>query len=334
MRHAPSPQWHRVWRSAERQLPRSGISCCAPASRIGGVSDSSNAPTPILRAFDAREPMISVIAVTLQESPTEAIQESLSMFAASSRRVAEQHNRRTSATMSTIIGSNRPKEPLLCLPAPRIEDWRRGFVHEETVSCRQIRAHTVSDRLQMEAGSACPVTQCRSIQPDALAGVDLGLPVERQVIAELRDDDLSDQRLGRQAAGHHVLGCMRLRHSFRTATAGVFRTTRHKHAQLRWDHVQPLAHILADPRHLAAAARAQRALRLDNPFHPWQMSRQLTAIAIGRTSRIVGFALDDRRGLLLGGIEHALGDLHVLQRQMVLIWPYLLGFRSERLPTH
>ena len=56
------------------------------------------------------------------------------MFAASSRRVAEQHNRRTSATMSTIIGSNRPKEPLLCLPAPRIEDRRRGFVHEETVS--------------------------------------------------------------------------------------------------------------------------------------------------------------------------------------------------------
>src|SRR5260370_42399075 len=96
------------------------------------------------------------------------------MLAASSRRVAEQQNRRPSRTMSTIIGSNRPKEPLLCLPAPRIEDRRRGFVHEETVSCRQIRAHTVSDRLQMEAGSACPVTQCRPIQPDALAGGALG----------------------------------------------------------------------------------------------------------------------------------------------------------------
>src|SRR6476619_8257276 len=123
-----------------------------------------------LRAFDAREPIISVIAVTLQESPTKAIQESLSMFAASSRRVAEQHNRRTSATMPTIIGSNRPKEPFLCLPAPRIEDRRRGFIHEETIRCRQMRTHALGDRFQMEAGSACPITQCRAIQLNALAG--------------------------------------------------------------------------------------------------------------------------------------------------------------------
>ncbi|CAN7143712.1 hypothetical protein LJR234_000080 [Mesorhizobium amorphae] len=44
---------------------------------------------------------------------------------------------------------------------------------------------------------------------DALAGVDLGLPVERQMITELGDDDLGDQRLGRQEAGHDMLGRMR-----------------------------------------------------------------------------------------------------------------------------
>src|SRR5260370_42638912 len=93
------------------------------------------------------------------------------MLAASSRRVAEQQNRRPSRTMSTIIGSNRPKKPLLCLPAPRVEDRRRGFVHDETVSSRQIRPHTVSDAPQMEAGSACPDTHYRPNQPDALAGV-------------------------------------------------------------------------------------------------------------------------------------------------------------------
>src|SRR5271168_248216 len=197
-----------------------------------------------------------------------------------------------------------------------------------------MRAHVVGNRFQMEAGPACPITQCRAIQVNALAGVDLGLPVERQVIAELRYDDLSDQRLGWQATGHHMFGCMRLRYGLRTAAAGVFRTTRHQHAQLRRDHVQPLAHVLTDLRHLAAAAWAQRALRLDNPFHPWQMRRKLTAIAVGRTSRTVGFAFDDRRRFLLGGIEHALGDLHVFQRQMILIRPQLLGFRSELLPAH
>src|SRR5882762_285081 len=152
-----------------------------------------------LRSFDTRQPTITLIAVALQESPAEALQESFGMFAASPRRVAEQHDGRTSADMSAIIGSNRPKEPFLCLPAPRIEDRRRGFIHEETIRCRQMRTHALGDRFQMEAGSACPITQCRAIQMNALAGVNLGLPVERQVIAELRDDDLSDQRLGRQA---------------------------------------------------------------------------------------------------------------------------------------
>jgi hypothetical protein len=32
------------------------------------------------------------------------------------------------------------------------------------------------------------------------------------MVAELRDDDLGDQRLGRQPARHDVLGRMRLRH--------------------------------------------------------------------------------------------------------------------------
>src|SRR5271167_4222953 len=96
-----------------------------------------------LRSFDTRQPIITLIAVALQESPAEALQESFGMFAASPRRVAEQHDRRTSAAISAIIGSNRPKEPLLCLPAPRIEDRRSSFVHEETIRCRQMRAHVV-----------------------------------------------------------------------------------------------------------------------------------------------------------------------------------------------
>ena len=45
-------------------------------------------------------------------------------------------------------------------------------------------------------------------------------------------------------------------------------------------------------------------------------------------------ALDDRRRFLLGSIEHALGDLHVFQRQMILIRPQLLGFRAELLAPH
>jgi hypothetical protein len=42
---------------------------------------------------------------------------------------------------------------------------------------------------------------------------------------------------------------MRLHDRARAAAASVFRAARDQHPQLRWDHIQPLAHILADPRH-------------------------------------------------------------------------------------
>jgi hypothetical protein len=58
----------------------------------------------------------------------------------------------------------------------------------------------------VEADTTGPVAQCRPIELDALASIDIGLPVERQMITELGDDDLRDQRPGRQPAGHHMLG--------------------------------------------------------------------------------------------------------------------------------
>src|SRR5260370_4744429 len=42
-----------------------------------------------LRSFDTRQPIITLIAIALQESPAEALQESFGMFAASPRRVTE-----------------------------------------------------------------------------------------------------------------------------------------------------------------------------------------------------------------------------------------------------
>ena len=53
----------------------------------------------------------------------------------------------------------------------------------------------IGDRLKMKAGAARPGAERRAIQ-DALAGIDFGLPIEGQMISELRDDDLGDQRLG------------------------------------------------------------------------------------------------------------------------------------------
>ena len=192
-------------------------------------------------------------------------------------------------------------------------------------------AHMRRDRLKMEAGAAGPVAEGRPIEPDPLPGIDVRLPIERQMVAEFGDDDLGDQRLGRQAAGHDVLGRMRLRDRRRAAPAGVFRPPGDEHAQLRRDQVEPLRDVLADLGHLAAAAGAKGAVRLDDPLHPRQMGGQLATIAVAGRSAAGRFALDGGFGLFLRGIENALGDLDILQRQVALVGAQLLGFGAELL---
>ena len=151
------------------------------------------------------------------------------MFAAPSGRIAEQHDWRTSATKSAIIAGDRPEEALPGPTTPRIEHRRCSFIHEQAIRRSQMSPHAIGDGLEVEAGTARPVAQCRPIELDALASIDLGLAVERQMITEFRDDDLRDQCLGRQPAGHHMLGRRRLHHGGRAATAGVFRAPRDQH---------------------------------------------------------------------------------------------------------
>jgi hypothetical protein len=60
------------------------------------------------------------------------------------------------------------------------------------------------------------------------------------MIAKFGDNDLSDHGLRRQAAGHDMLGRMRLCDRRRAAPAGVFRPPGDEHAQLSRDQVEPL----------------------------------------------------------------------------------------------
>src|SRR3546814_17086129 len=71
----------------------------------------------------------------------------------------------------------------------------------------------------MKAGPARPVAQSSPGKPDSLPGIDVGRAVKGQMVAELRDDDLGDQRLRRQPAGHDVFGRLRLRERARAAAA-------------------------------------------------------------------------------------------------------------------
>ena len=161
----------------------------------------------------------------------------------------------------------------------------------------------IGNRLEVEAGASGPITQRDAIQRNPLSGVDLGLPIKRQMIAKLRDDHLGDQRLGRQPARHDMLGSMRLRHGARAATARIFRATGHQHLELRRDHIETLGDVFADHRHRTASARTHRADRFNQPLHGRQVSGQLAAVANARTIRASRLSADDRLGFFLRGME-------------------------------
>ncbi len=155
------------------------------------------------------EPVVAVIGVALQVSPAAAVEESLGVEALAARGVAEDDDRGRLPAMGAVVGGHGPEEALLCLLSPRIEDRQRRLVHEQARRARQMDAHPLDDRLEVEAGAADPVAQGGSVEVDALAAEYLGLPVQGKMVGELGDDDLRDQRLGRQATGHDMLGRVR-----------------------------------------------------------------------------------------------------------------------------
>ena len=106
--------------------------------------------------------------------------------------------------------------------------------------------HVVRYGLEMEAGAAGPVAQCRPIKPDPLPRIDLGLTVKRRMVAELGDDHVRNRRFGWQSTRHDVLRRVGLHDRARAAATDVFRAARDQHAPLRRDHVEAFADVLAD----------------------------------------------------------------------------------------
>ena len=133
-------------------------------------------------------------------------------------------------------------------------------------------------RAQVPGGMADPVGQRRAIEIDALAGVDLGLPVERQMVGIFGHQNLGDGGLGRQAALDQPRRRRGLHDTVLAGPAGVFGPPGDEHPELRRHDVQPLAHVLADPVQLALAAGAGLVVDVDDDLDPRQMRRQRSAV--------------------------------------------------------
>ena len=124
---------------------------------------------------------------------------------------------------------------------------------------------------------------------------------------------------------------MRLHHGLRTAPTGISGAARHQNLELGRDHVEPPGDVFADPGHLPTTAGAKGAARLDHAFDPRQVWWQMPEVARELARRLPSRPGKCCLGLLLGSLEHALGQFSVFERQIELVGRQLLGALAEHL---
>jgi hypothetical protein len=99
-------------------------------------------------------------------------------------------------TPGTVIGSISSKLTGLGTAAAGIEDGRGGLVREQPRQLLQPHEEALMQRAQVPGGMADPVRQRRAIQVDALAAVNLGLAIQRQMVGIFGHQNLGDGSLG------------------------------------------------------------------------------------------------------------------------------------------
>ena len=188
--------------------------------------------------------------------------------------------RRPGAAAGTVVGSVGP-DPAVARPAPaRREGGQRRVVGEHPRVADHMGEDQPVQRPEPPAGLPHPVAERRAVEADAAAGQDPALAVQGQPVAVLRDQDLRQRRLGRQAAGDDACRCRRLVHAaLLAAAAGVAGPDGDADPELDGHHVEPLGPVLADLMHLAPAAGTGAVGDVDHLLDPLQVRRQRTAVA-------------------------------------------------------
>ena len=248
------------------------------------------------------------------------------MLRSAARRIAINNGRRIAAAPGPVIAGISPELAALHALASRIEDgaaclvgkqFRRGFQELEQARLQ---------RSQQRRRTADPIGERGAVEIDALAAIDLRLPIQRTVISVFADKHVGDKVFGWDAGFDHTRWRRSLHDRVFAGPAGIFRPARDDDFELGRRHVEPLGAVLAHDMHGAATARASRALRLDNDFFPRQMGRQFAAID---RAGLLGRRFQRRvRGLLCGPrfSDRLLGLLH---GEAQLIGIELFGFTAE-----
>ena len=259
---------------------------------------------------------VSGIAIDLQDAG-EAVEMAEWPLGLAVGRIDIGHTGRITATPRPVITGIGPQLPGLGPSPSRIENRRRGLVGKEFDGLLEPGKQALVHRAQVPGGTADPVGQSRAIEHDPLAGVDLRLPIQWQMIGIFGNQNLRHRGLRRQAAFDQSSRCRHLDHHVLAGPAAVFGPAQNQHPELGWDDVEPLGDILADPVQNSMAAGTDLVADIDDRLDARQMSRQRTPVAAALGSPDLSLAAIIALGFSFAAGLDLLG-LFKSQQQLVL----------------
>jgi hypothetical protein len=253
------------------------------------------------------------IAVGVDDA-AEGLQMRLRMLALAVGRIEEQRRRRARAGERPLVAHVDPEPSGLGLAGARRQHRHRRVVDMQGVRGHRLSGERINQRRQSRGRRTDPAGQGRGLQADALAGEDLGLAVERQVVVVLRDDDVRQQPGAGAATGDRVVGRRGRDHRL-AGPAGELLAHVPDHLEAARHIVEGLGRLLADPAQSGAAIGAGAGGGMQHLF-----ARQMLGQQPARRLLFLDRFLDDRRHLGRGS-RQALGlvALQALDRQLELL---------------
>ena len=179
----------------------------------------------------------------------------LRMLAASIRRVGKPDGRRIVAARWPIIPDVCPETTGLCLTFAGSQDRHRGIVGVNLGTGQDMAVQPCHQRPQQRTALADPAGQRRALQFHALAGIDVALPIERQMITVFGHENMRQQTGAGRALGDRPIRRGRLDDAVAGGT-GQLRANMADHPETRRDILQHFSDILAELLQGAATLRA------------------------------------------------------------------------------
>lgn len=157
-------------------------------------------------------------------------------------------SRRGVAAERPVVAHVDPQPPGLGPAEPRRQHWHRGVVAMDLRGGEDVLLDPDDDRIEQPGRLADPVAQGRAVEIQSFPGIDLGLAIQRQVVAVFRHQQMRQQaRCGAAAWGGHRR-CRGLGDGV-AGIAGIFRADVADDLEVSRHVIEHLGHVLTKLAH-------------------------------------------------------------------------------------